>query len=122
MSSQLSAAQPQSCPQFSSVSSPSQMPSPQPGSRSQRLQSPMPILHFAFFQKLQSSEPEPQSSGQLPQVSPSATSQWSSLSQTNCSLLQSTPMSAQESASASTTSFEWPSARAASMVPRQACS
>jgi hypothetical protein len=37
---------------------------------------------------------EPQSSLQLAQVSPSATSQVSSLSQTNRSLLQSTPTSA----------------------------
>src|SRR6187399_3048378 len=94
--------------------------SPQPGSASQRLQSPMPILHLDFFQKPHSSEQAPQSSAQLAQVSPSAASQLPSSLQTKAELSQSTPTSAQEAASPSTTSLVNPRARAASTVPRQA--
>src|SRR6187401_394736 len=114
------AAQPQSWPQVSSDSSSLQVPSPQPGVTSQRLQSPMPTLHLAFFQKLQSSEQEPQSSGQLAQVSPSSASQLSSLSHTkDPGPAHSAPTSAQESRSACTTSLENPRLWAASMVPWQ---
>src|SRR4029079_12180480 len=79
------AAQPQSSAQVSSDSSELQVPSPQSGATSQRLQSPMPILHLAFFQKLQSSEQAPQSLGQLAQVSPPPASQLPSLLQTKVS-------------------------------------
>src|SRR5262245_37187435 len=86
---QLSAEQPQSSGQLSSVSSPSHRWSPQPGSLlSHRLQSPIPTSHLALVQKPQSCSQAPQSSGQLAQVSPSPASQLSSKSQTRSPLSQ----------------------------------
>ena len=114
------AAQPQSWPQLSSSSSSPQTPSPQPAGRSQRLQSPMPILHFIFLNQPQSCEQAPQSAEQLEQVSPTETSQVSSSSQTTAAPSQLTPTSAQDWLSSATSSDEKPRLRAASITPWQA--
>jgi hypothetical protein len=81
------------------------IPSPQPaGGLSHWLQSPMPTLHFSFFQGLHSSAQLPQSSGQLVQVSPSPSSQVPFLLQTVDPLSHFTPVSAHEADSASSAS------------------